>query len=138
MNLRNYFTKEESNVILFLLVSFVVGFGVYIYRHKVQDPPLLTEFHDNGYDSVFTKLSAEPSLMVDKHLEKKTKSKKTQREFIGKISINHAKESELELIPSVGPVTAERIITYRREHGSFQSVDELIKIKGIGKKTGIS
>ncbi|MCK4448882.1 MAG: helix-hairpin-helix domain-containing protein, partial [Candidatus Marinimicrobia bacterium] len=38
-------------------------------------------------------------------------------------------------IPKIGPVTAERIILYRMENGRFNSIEELIKVKGIGKKT---
>ncbi len=38
-------------------------------------------------------------------------------------------------LKGIGPVLAERIIQYRKMHGYFRSVDELIKIKGIGPKT---
>jgi competence protein ComEA len=35
----------------------------------------------------------------------------------------------------VGPVTAEKIIEYRKEEGSFASVDSLTEVSGIGPKT---
>ena len=38
-------------------------------------------------------------------------------------------------IPGIGPVTAERIILHREDHGLFNSVEELLNVKGIGPKT---
>lgn len=51
-----------------------------------------------------------------------------------KIDVNKATPAELELLPGIGPALAKRIIDYRTQHGAFQSVDELDKVKGIGPK----
>lgn len=51
------------------------------------------------------------------------------------IALNTANAKELELLPGIGPVLAERIVAYRQEHGPFKSLDELLAIKGIGPKT---
>jgi len=50
------------------------------------------------------------------------------------IDINTATESELDLLPGVGPATARKIIDYRTANGDFKSVDELEQVKGIGPK----
>ena len=57
----------------------------------------------------------------------------------GLISLNRSKQEELEALPGIGPVYAERIVAYRdrkmREEGQgFQSTDELLNIPGIGPK----
>lgn len=41
---------------------------------------------------------------------------------------------ELTAIPGIGEKTAEKIVAYRNEHGSFTSYDELINVSGIGEK----
>ncbi|MDR6987181.1 competence protein ComEA [Paenarthrobacter nitroguajacolicus] len=51
-----------------------------------------------------------------------------------KVNINTASLEELGTLPRVGPVTAQRILDWRKEHGPFASVDELDAIDGIGPK----
>lgn len=53
----------------------------------------------------------------------------------GNVNINFADKNELETLPGVGPVTAEAIIQYRKEHGNFSSVEKLENVKGIGETT---
>ncbi|MDD6199789.1 MAG: helix-hairpin-helix domain-containing protein [Firmicutes bacterium] len=53
-------------------------------------------------------------------------------ETIGKININTATLEELQLLPGIGPVLAQRILNYRSEHGSFASLSELTNVEGIG------
>jgi comEA protein len=50
------------------------------------------------------------------------------------INLNTATAEQLEAIPGIGPVLAQRIIEYRQTHGRFQSVDELLEVRGIGSK----
>lgn len=51
------------------------------------------------------------------------------------LDINTATVEQLEALQNIGPTKAAAIIAYREEHGPFQSVDDLIKVKGIGEKT---
>jgi competence protein ComEA len=50
----------------------------------------------------------------------------------GRVHLNTATLEELDALPGVGPVTAQRILDYREEKGAFQSVDELDAVSGIG------
>ena len=52
----------------------------------------------------------------------------------GTININTATAAELDTLPGVGPVLAERIIAWRNEHGPYPSVDALDAVSGIGAK----
>ena len=53
----------------------------------------------------------------------------------GQIDLNSATASQLDTLPGVGPVTAERIIAWRTEHRRFSRVEELQEVDGIGPKT---
>ena len=52
-----------------------------------------------------------------------------------KININTASETELQTITGIGPVLSGRIVEYRTLNGPFQSVDDLVNVKGIGPAT---
>ena len=51
------------------------------------------------------------------------------------VNLNSATAEQLDTLPGVGPVTAEKILEWRAAHGAFSSVDELLEIDGIGEKT---
>lgn len=51
------------------------------------------------------------------------------------ININTADAKELQELPGIGPVLAERIIQYRMEHGYFARPEDLKRVSGIGDKT---
>ena len=51
----------------------------------------------------------------------------------GRVHINDADASTLELLPGVGPVLAARILAHREQHGSFASVEDLLDVPGIGE-----
>ena len=50
------------------------------------------------------------------------------------ININTATVSQLETLPCIGPVIAQRIVDYRNGHGPYPSVSALLNVEGIGEK----
>jgi comEA protein len=52
-----------------------------------------------------------------------------------KININTASLGELQKLPRVGPQVAQRIVDFRKEHGNFKRIEEIMKVRGIGEKT---
>ena len=51
------------------------------------------------------------------------------------ININTATAEELDLLPEIGPVLAQRIVAYRNAFGDFESIEDLLRVNGIGEKT---
>jgi competence protein ComEA len=52
----------------------------------------------------------------------------------GVIDPNLASKADLETLPGIGPVMAQRIIDYRRAHGPYKKIADLRKVSGIGRK----
>jgi len=52
----------------------------------------------------------------------------------GKININKATVKELQTLPGIESVIAQRIVDYRHEYGPFKKIEDLMQVKGIGKK----
>ena len=51
-----------------------------------------------------------------------------------KLELNRATRAELEALPGIGPVLAERIVAWREANGPFVSVEQIMDVEGIGEK----
>ena len=58
----------------------------------------------------------------------------TSEVLSGPININTATCEELQTLPGIGEVLAQRIVAYREENGNFNSVQEIVNVSGIGTK----
>jgi competence protein ComEA len=53
----------------------------------------------------------------------------------GKIDINTANEPELMTVDGIGETLAKRIVEFRDEHGPYNRIEDLLKVRGIGEKS---
>jgi len=53
----------------------------------------------------------------------------------GIVNLNTADAAQLALLPRVGAKAAQRILDYRKEHGSFKKTSDLMQVKGFGEKS---
>lgn len=49
-----------------------------------------------------------------------------------KVNINTADEAQLQLLPGIGPVLAQRIVAWRQTNGDFAIAEDLLAVEGIG------
>ncbi len=117
------FHTNEKTVLLFLVFGFIIGMGVWIYRQYYEPVPIISDSVLNQEDISSGKVN-----------EKEINPEKTENPNL-LVSINKATREQLEYLPGIGPVMATRIIAYRDQHHGFQTIDELLEIKGIGEKT---
>lgn len=98
-----------------------------------------------GFILAFTAVFLCSLLMISAHerAEVKKFGVETERDVpqklflpdIGPLDLNTADAQELDELPGIGDVLAQRILTYREEHGKLKSVEELLEVSGIGEKT---
>lgn len=53
----------------------------------------------------------------------------------GPVDLNSASADQLVAVPGIGESLARRIVEFRDKNGAFQSVDDLLKVQGIGEKS---
>lgn len=98
----------------------------------------LTDEADSQKVNLAKRLEDQMVIVVPKVGEEATEipagvtSKEASKE--GKVNINTATVEELKTLKGVGEKKAEAIIEYRKKNGSFQTKEDLMKVRGIGKK----
>ncbi|MEW6619059.1 MAG: helix-hairpin-helix domain-containing protein [bacterium] len=105
------FNRSEQRVVLFLIASALIASGILIVTH-IQGENALSKIE--VVHSAFEVFSEET--------------------IPDKVNINTASLEDLMTLPRIGSVTSNRIVEYRRMHGKFKSVEEITKVKGVGKK----
>lgn len=116
---------------LLLIIAGAVLLDVYFFSAPAEQVQITVErmtFTDallEGGDGV-----SEGSMEA---VQTSTASSNTRK--VKKINLNTANAAELETLEGIGESRASAIVTYREEHGAFQSIDELLEVPGIGEGT---
>jgi competence protein ComEA len=50
------------------------------------------------------------------------------------LNLNAVTSNQLETLPGIGPALAERILAYRKDHGLFKNIEDVMNVSGIGEK----
>jgi competence ComEA-like helix-hairpin-helix protein len=146
LSLKFGFTESELKVLLFVIIVFTVGILAYyikykaayeeykIYDYSVSDSlfglsdsaALKSKKSENLVDSERELLDFRAEELSNRHGNNKHLSEKS-------IDLNSADVNLLCSLPGIGIKTAEKIISLRNKKGSFNSIEELLEVKGIGQ-----
>ena len=105
--------KNRSNTAILCITFLFIGF--------------LTGFFLGRNEQAQTVTISVPPQMLTSPVEETVSEKPIQYP----INLNTATQEELESLPKIGETLAFRILSYRRERGSFQSIYDLLKVEGI-------
>ena len=142
--------KELRAVLLFV----GIGFAALLWRggkslvYMIFPPTQTEQFKQEQHrqDSIFTLLSRQkfnedsvkfwsPGDSSASHSDtSRSRSAKGKDLAPASININTALQDELQKLPGIGEVMSSHIIEYRRKHGKFRSLEELMEVSGIGEK----
>lgn len=107
--------KTEEADLSKINLAYIIEDGVQIYVPRIGDDM-----------NTITQISEEAGLGIITQTEKQEDNKTI------KININTASLEKLQSLPGVGSSTAQKILDYKKEHGSFKTIEELKNVKGIG------
>ncbi|MBU1320351.1 MAG: helix-hairpin-helix domain-containing protein [candidate division Zixibacteria bacterium] len=115
------FSKSDIRVVLFLTTVFLVGGAIVIYQKSgevIYPEVIISQLEQDRATTDGSEVRA--GLLTKGMLHKY------------RININTAPIDSLVLLPGIGNYLATKIIESRKVQGRFESVDDLVRVKGIG------
>ncbi len=116
----NFWLNRSDRVIL----SVVILLGVLAFAHTP-----LTEFFQGILPGSGGATDYEPRPIKLEDVTVKLPEMRRERKVI---YLNEASVEDLKSLEGVGPVLADRIVSFREDNGGFTSIEELTKVEGIG------
>lgn len=127
--------KKASAVIMVAITCIFIGFvaGTFFGKNYGKEPIRLSTLPTEASATDVSRNTVSDAALSEDTMAETEPAENTAAEW--RVNINTGTLEELDLIPGVGPVIAQRIIDYRTENGPFTDVSELTNVKGIGDTT---
>ncbi len=116
------FNRQEQTALLFLSAALLLGTGVAVVDR--YDPEAMEEFH-----------VIEGAVEVPAEPPAADRDPPPPPEPVVPVAVNSATAAQLQTLPSIGPKTAARILSFREQNGPFSRLEDLLEVKGIGPAT---
>jgi len=145
------FTSQDLIITAFLFLVFLAGLVVKLsgwknaesFDYSVSDSKfeqqLKADFRGlekNNFTALQNEKLSRLNFLNDSLISEKDKQEQEEllAKFEKKININLAYTADLQRLPGIGKVTADRIIEYREQNNGFARIEDLMKVRGIGVK----
>ncbi|MEW6509337.1 MAG: helix-hairpin-helix domain-containing protein [Bacteroidota bacterium] len=121
-------TRNEIRVLVLLTLTLPAGAVIRWLRSGDGAP--------GGITPAFTYAQADSEFFARSRASLPDSTRRSSRKTPPRepIDINRAGKEQLLLLPGVGNATADLIVRYRSQHGPFRTVEDLLRVKGIGPK----
>ncbi|UCF78714.1 MAG: helix-hairpin-helix domain-containing protein [Candidatus Eiseniibacteriota bacterium] len=126
-----FLTKEERVVFLALAVCLIGGGLFQMASSLFELPAALTP-------PISQETASDDSLAAEAQWDSPPEEQQETRashDASGRLDLNTATAAELEALPGIGTALAARILEERARSGQFRSVEDLLAVRGIGRKT---
>lgn len=132
LNPKNYFTKEEIRVLLFLISFTIAGVVLKNLNSFFQVEKPKNQFENTNIDSILVAVFNEEKVDKSETVFSQKKDNSLKKKSI---DLNKSTVEELQKLPGIGEKTALKIIEYRERKGGFKKIEELMNVERIGQKT---
>ena len=119
------FTKTEAVLLALTLVFLALTGVLFALRSADDQADYVIRTEGSGRESA-------PPSAEEEAPEVETPPEPTAED---PLNINIADAAELDMLPGIGPVLAERIVEYRQENGPFAAEEDIMQVDGIGEAT---
>ena len=133
------FTQWVNQVLIFLICTLDVRYAVKHHKqaHLFDDINPMRKVEKNSFKNTI-ELTYKQMDQIDKTYLEQEPNWSTEKKYkptIEIININTADKQDLIKLPKIAAVNTEQIIRFRDDYGSFETLDDLMKIKVIGPKS---
>lgn len=131
--------KERISIsIIFFLIVILTAMNLFVEQKQIENTQHYAILKQEFNERTKAMKAREEALAqkydgIETEIENKNEDANSPK-VLSVVNVNTAGLSELLKLDGIGSIYAQRIIDYRTENGPFQSVEELLHIKGIGKK----
>ena len=120
------FSRAEMFAVVVLLLMILVGGGILFYQKNSESLPA-----ELFIESIKSEANASPVKSQSiKHADSLTRVARAPL----LVDINTASQDSFRMLPYVGQVLSKKIVQYRDSVGAFDSIGQLIEVRGIGPK----
>lgn len=135
------FNRAETFALAILLLLVLIGGGILIYQNSTESLPPELFFQSAGAATTHqdARLSGTDTISPSPSKPETASTRTvTNRQLIPAplmVNVNTAPAESLMMLPRVGPALCQRILALRQDLGRFDSLEQLVRVRGIGRKT---
>ena len=118
--------KKPVNILVVLTCIFAAFLGGFHIGRRMNRSPV------HIYQITPAAEESQPEEPEAEEVAEEEVTEETEPAVVFPLNINTATIPELDQLPGIGPVLAQRIVDYRDAHGGYKAMEELVKVNGIG------